>query len=92
MELGVKLSKLKRGEAVDSNIYWSMIGSLSYLTCTRPDIAFILGVASWFMEDPRYPHLKAVMRILRNVKGTEDLRLFYEKTNIFELTGYVDSD
>jgi hypothetical protein len=44
------------------------------------------------MEDPRYPHLKAVKRILRYVNGTEDLGLFYQKTNIFEFADYVDSD
>jgi hypothetical protein len=44
------------------------------------------------MEDPRYPHLKAVKKILRYVKGTEDLGLFYQKTNVFEFKGYVDSD
>jgi hypothetical protein len=69
-ELGVKLSKLEGGEAVDSNTYRSMIGSLRYLTCTMPDITFTVGVASRFMEDPRYPHLKAVKRILIYVKGT----------------------
>jgi hypothetical protein len=46
MELGAKLSKLEGGEAVDSNTYRSMIVSLRYLTCTRPDIAFVVGVAS----------------------------------------------
>jgi hypothetical protein len=44
------------------------------------------------MEDLRYPYLKAVKMILKYVKGTEDLGLFYQKTNIFELAGYVDSD
>jgi Reverse transcriptase (RNA-dependent DNA polymerase) len=92
MELGAKLSKLEGWEAVDSNTYRSMIGNLRYLTCTRSNITFVVGVASWFMEDPRYPHLKAVKRILRYAKGTEDLGLFYHKTNIFELAGYVDSD
>jgi hypothetical protein len=92
MELGAKLSKLEEGEVMNSNTYQSMISSLRYLTCTRPDIAFIVGVASRFMEEPRYPHLKAVKRILRCVKGTEDLGLFYQKTYIFELIGYVDSD
>jgi Reverse transcriptase (RNA-dependent DNA polymerase) len=72
MELGAKLTKLEGGEVMDSNIY------------TRPDIAFTVRVASRFMEDPRYPHLKAVKKILRYIKGT--------KTNIFELIGYVDSD
>jgi hypothetical protein len=44
------------------------------------------------MEDPRYPHLKALKRILRYVKGIEDLDLFYQKTNVFKLTCYVDND
>jgi Reverse transcriptase (RNA-dependent DNA polymerase) len=59
MELGAKLSKLEGGEAVDSNTYRSIIESLRYLTCTRPDIAFVVWVASRFMEDPRHSHLKA---------------------------------
>jgi hypothetical protein len=46
MKLGAKLSKLEGGEAVDLNTYRSMISSLRYLTCTRPDIAFAVGVAS----------------------------------------------
>jgi hypothetical protein len=46
MELGAKLSKLEGGEAVDLNIYRSMIGSLRYLTCIRPDITFVVWVAS----------------------------------------------
>jgi Reverse transcriptase (RNA-dependent DNA polymerase) len=77
MELDANLSKLEGGEAVDSNTYRSIIGSLRYLTCTRPDIAFTVGVASQFMEDPRHSHLKAVKMILRYVKGTEDLGLLY---------------
>jgi Reverse transcriptase (RNA-dependent DNA polymerase) len=92
MELGAKLSKLEGGEDVDSNTYQSIIGSLRYLTCTKPDIAFVVGVASQFMEDPRHSHLKVVKRILRYVKGTEDLGLLYQKTDILELTSYVDSD
>jgi hypothetical protein len=68
---------------VDSNTYRSIIESLRYLTCTRPDIAFAVGVASQFMEDPRHSHLKVVKRILRYVKGTENLGLLYQKTDIF---------
>jgi hypothetical protein len=69
MELDAKLSKFG-GEVVDSNTYRSMTGSLRYPTRTRPDIAFVVGVASRFMEGPRYTHLKAVKRILRYVKRT----------------------
>jgi hypothetical protein len=92
MELGVKLSKFEGGEAVEANKYRSMIGSLRYLTCTRPDIAFSVGVTSRYMSDPRHSHLKAVKMIMRYLKGTKDLRMFYSKSDNFELTGYVDSD
>ena len=92
MELGAKLSKLEGGNAVDATEYRSLIGSLRYLTCTRSDIMFAVGVASRFMEDPRASHMKAAKRILRYVKGTEQLGLHYSKTNDFLLTGYVDSD
>jgi hypothetical protein len=44
------------------------------------------------MEDPRHSHLKVMKMILRYVKGTEDLGLLYQKTDIFELAGYVDID
>jgi hypothetical protein len=50
------------------------------------------GVVSRFIKDLRYPQLKAVKMILIYIKGTEDLKLFYQKTNIFELIGYVDND
>jgi hypothetical protein len=92
MELDAKLSKLEGEEAVDSNNYWSMISSLRYLTCTRLDLSFAVGVVSRFMEDPRYSHLKAVKRILRHVKRTGDIGLQYTKTNKFELAGYMNSD
>jgi Reverse transcriptase (RNA-dependent DNA polymerase) len=84
MELGAKLSKLEGGEVVDSNTYRSIIGSLRYLTCTRPDIAFAVGFVSRFMEDLRHSHLKVVKRILRYVKEIKDIGLFYRKTDIFE--------
>jgi hypothetical protein len=87
MELGAKLSKFEGEEAVDSNNYRSLIGSLRYLTCIRPGISFVVSVASRFMEDPKHSYLKAVKRILRYIKRTEDLGLYYTKTNKFELTG-----
>jgi hypothetical protein len=64
MELGAKLSKLKVGETMDSINYRSIIESQRYLTYIRPDITFVVGVASRLMEDPRYSHLKAVKKIL----------------------------
>ena len=92
MELGAKLSKLEGGNAVDATEYRSLIGSLRYLTCTRPNIMFAVGVASRFMKDPKASHMKAAKMILRYVKGTKQLRLHYLKTNNFLLSCYVDND
>ena len=64
MELGAKLSKFEGGDKVDPSKFRSLVGSLRYLTCTRPDIAYSVGVVSRFMEEPRYSHRKAIKRIL----------------------------
>jgi hypothetical protein len=62
---------------VDANLYRSLIESLRYLTCTRPDIMFTIGVASRYMESPKTTHWKVAKRIFRYVRGTVDLRLHY---------------
>jgi hypothetical protein len=56
MELGTKLSRYDEGEKVDANLYRSLIGNLRYLTCTRSDIMFAVGVASRYMESPMTSH------------------------------------
>ncbi|GJQ99145.1 retrovirus-related pol polyprotein from transposon TNT 1-94 [Tanacetum coccineum] len=92
MELGTKLSKFEGGEPVDADKYRSLVGSLRYLTSTRPDLSYSVGVVSRFMENPKYAHWKALKRILRYVKGTESLGLFYSSSKEYTLTGYSDSD
>ena len=92
MELGAKLSKFDEGDRVDANKYRSLVGSLRYLTCTRPDIAYSVGIVSRFMEEPKYSHLKAIKRILRYIRGTVSLGLFYSETHEYKLVGYSDSD
>ncbi|GJX14457.1 retrovirus-related pol polyprotein from transposon TNT 1-94 [Tanacetum coccineum] len=52
MELGTKLSKFEGGEPVDADKYQSLVGSLRYLTSTRPDLSYSVGVVSRFMENP----------------------------------------
>ncbi|KAJ3689816.1 hypothetical protein LUZ61_018980 [Rhynchospora tenuis] len=92
MELGAKLSKFEGGDRVDASKYQSLVGRLRYLTCTRPDIAYSVGVVSRFMEEPKYSHWKAIKRILRYIKGTEALGLFYSNSEEYKLMGYSDSD
>ncbi|XP_069144581.1 uncharacterized mitochondrial protein AtMg00810-like [Solanum lycopersicum] len=92
MESGTKLSKFQDGEELDSTLFKSLIGSLRYLTCTRPDIHFAVGVVSRFMESPISTHLKVAKRIFRYLKGKIDLGLFYSSSDDFNLVGYCDSD
>jgi len=56
MELDTKLSKNGEGDRVDASKYQSLIGSLRYLTNTRPDLMLSVGITSRFIEEPRYSH------------------------------------
>jgi len=69
-----------------------MIGSLLYLTASRPDILFILCLCVRFQSDPRESHLTVVKRIFRYLKGTTNLGLPYRKSLDYELVGFCDAD
>ena len=64
-------------EAVDATMYHQMIGSLMYLTDTRPDICFYVNTLSQFLMDPRHVHLIATKHILGDLKGMVDYGLRY---------------
>ncbi|XP_050916060.1 uncharacterized mitochondrial protein AtMg00240-like [Lathyrus oleraceus] len=66
---------------VDIGRYQRMIGKLIYLSHTRPDIAFPVGVVSQFMHSPFDEHLEAIYRILRYLKGNSGKGLFFKKTS-----------
>ncbi|XP_016747466.1 secreted RxLR effector protein 161-like [Gossypium hirsutum] len=92
MEPGVKLSKFDGGERVDASKYRSLVGSLRYLTCTRPDISLSVGIVSRFMEESVYSYWKVLKRILRYIQGTVSLGLFSTNIEDYKLIGYSDSD
>lgn len=92
MEPGAKLSKFDGGEQVDAAKYRSLVGSLRYLTNTRPDISLSVGIVSRFMEEPVYSHWKALKRILRYIQGTLKMGMFYSRNKEYKLVGYSDSD
>ncbi|GAB2282271.1 hypothetical protein Dimus_039531 [Dionaea muscipula] len=77
MAVGSKLSRVGNGKAVDSAVYRSMVGSLRYVTCTRPDVLYAVGVICRFMEKPSEDHLAACKRIFRYLKGTLNYGLWY---------------
>ncbi|KAJ9567677.1 hypothetical protein OSB04_003643 [Centaurea solstitialis] len=80
------------GAAVDVTTYRGMIGSLMYLTASRPDIMFSTCLCARYQSKPKVSHLKAVKRIFRYLKGTVNLGLWYPKGSGYELTGYTDAD
>nr|GEX47630.1 hypothetical protein [Tanacetum cinerariifolium] len=80
------------GEDVDIHIYRSMIGSLMYLTSSKPDIMFAVCVCARFQVTPKASHLHAVKRIFRYLKGKPYLGLWYPKDSHFDLVAYSDSD
>ena len=69
-----------------------MVGSLIYLTHTRPDIVNAVSIVSRFMSEPSKDHLIAAKRILKYIKGTKSYRITYETEEDFKLTGYTNSD
>ncbi|GLU00818.1 hypothetical protein SLE2022_181580 [Rubroshorea leprosula] len=79
-------------EKVDAHAYRSLIGSLLYLTNSRPDITFATSVLSRFMQSPSRTHYGAARRILRYLKGTISFGILYAKNEQFNLFGYSDSD
>uniref|UniRef100_A0A251S554 Putative reverse transcriptase, RNA-dependent DNA polymerase n=1 Tax=Helianthus annuus TaxID=4232 RepID=A0A251S554_HELAN len=92
MEYGLRLSKQDMDDDVDSNLYRRLVGSLMYLTNTRPDIMFAVNKISQFMEQPKRSHWEAGKRILRYIKGTLNQGLVYSKGGKGTLTGFSDSD
>nr|GFB60660.1 ribonuclease H-like domain, reverse transcriptase, RNA-dependent DNA polymerase [Tanacetum cinerariifolium] len=86
------LLKDSDGEDVDVHTYRSMIGSLMYLTSSRPDIMFEVCAYARFQVTPKVSHLNAVKRIFRYLKGKHYLGLWYPKDSPFDLVAYSDSD
>ncbi|GKC15109.1 putative ribonuclease H-like domain-containing protein [Tanacetum coccineum] len=92
METSKPLLKDAEAEDVDVHLYRSMIGSLMYLTASRPDIMFVVCACARFQVTPKVSHLHAVKRIFRYLKGQPKLGLWYPKDSPFDLEAYTDSD
>jgi hypothetical protein len=93
MEERLKLSRGSTTEEVDATQYRRLVGSLRYLTHTRPDLAFSVSYVSRFMQRPTMEHQQAVKRIIRYVTGTLDHGLYYSRSpGEAHLVGYSDND
>nr|GFB10267.1 putative ribonuclease H-like domain-containing protein [Tanacetum cinerariifolium] len=86
------LLKDSDGEDVDVHTYRSIIGTLMYLTSSRPDIMFAVCACARFQVTLKISHLNAVKRIFRYLKGKPCLGLWYPKDSPFDLVAYSDSD
>ncbi|GJW99404.1 retrovirus-related pol polyprotein from transposon TNT 1-94 [Tanacetum coccineum] len=80
------------GEPVDQTDYLSKIGSLMYLTSSRPDIVQGVCYCARYQSRPTEKHLKEVKRIFRYLRGTINMGLWYPKGSGFELTAFSDAD
>ncbi|GKA02404.1 putative ribonuclease H-like domain-containing protein, partial [Tanacetum coccineum] len=92
METKVALTKDEEAVDVDVHLYRSMIGSLMYLTASRPDIMYAVCVCSRFQVTPKTSHLNTVKRIFKYLKGKPHLALWYLRESPFDLEAFSDND
>ncbi|GJT38858.1 putative ribonuclease H-like domain-containing protein [Tanacetum coccineum] len=92
LETNKELIKDEEAEDMDVHLYRSMIGSLMYLTASRPDIMFVVCACARFQVTPKTSHLYVVKRIFRYLKGQPKLGLWYPKDSPFDLEAFLDSD
>ncbi|WVZ97033.1 hypothetical protein U9M48_042598 [Paspalum notatum var. saurae] len=92
MSTNTALDADEDGEAVDQKEFRGMIGSLLYLTATRPDIQFAVCLCVRYQASPRTSHRQAVKRIFRYLKFTPELSLWYSSGSSLFLRGFSDAD
>ncbi|KAI3494629.1 hypothetical protein L1887_40558 [Cichorium endivia] len=80
------------GEPVDHKLYRGMIGSLLYLTASRPDIMFSTCLCARYQASPKMSHLTAVKQIFKYLKGTKAMGLWYPIGDNFKLQAFTDSN
>ncbi|XP_016510884.1 secreted RxLR effector protein 161-like [Nicotiana tabacum] len=90
--IATRLDLDESGSSVNQTMYRGIIGSLLYLTASRPNIVFSVGLCARFQSNPKESHLKAAKRILRYLKGTQDLVMYYPSGDNFNLVRYTDAD
>ncbi|XP_073137105.1 secreted RxLR effector protein 161-like [Henckelia pumila] len=92
MSASIKLDKDESGAPVEVTMYRGLIGSLLYLTASRPDIMFDVCLCARFQAAPKQSHYIAAKRIIKYLKGTTNMGLWYSKDSEFNLVGYSDAD
>lgn len=92
LEQNIKLRSDDGTKEVNGILYRQLLGSLNYLTTTRPGIAYAVSILSQFMAKPHESHWIATKMILRYLKGTINFGIEYTNACNVELTSHYDSD
>ncbi|XP_028962156.2 uncharacterized mitochondrial protein AtMg00810-like [Malus domestica] len=92
LAMNERLSKIDGSEAANEREYRQIVGSLLYLTATRPDVMFAASLLARFMHNPTKKHMGTRKRVLRYIQGTIDFGIVFEKGKTTTLIGYCDSD
>nr|GEV00024.1 hypothetical protein [Tanacetum cinerariifolium] len=87
-----KLDEDKEGKAVYPSHYYAMIGTLLYLTASRPDLEFAICMCAWYQARPTKKYLHAVKRIFRYLRGTVNRGIWYPKDSSIALTTFADAN
>nr|GFC91227.1 uncharacterized mitochondrial protein AtMg00810-like [Tanacetum cinerariifolium] len=87
-----KLDEDREGKAVDPSHYHGMIGTLLYLTASRPDLQFAICMCARYQARPIEKHVHAVKRIFRHLRGTVNQGLWYPKDSSIALIAFADAD
>jgi len=82
----------EKGTSVDQTKYRGLIGSLLYLTASRPDIMFSVCLCARFQSNPKESHFTAAKRILKYIQGTTTVQLWYPSEVSLDLVGYSNFD
>lgn len=92
MSASDKLSKFNSPSFLDLTLFRSIIGSLQYISLTRPDISFSINKVCQFMHDPKGSYWTVVKRVLRYLKSTINHGIFFSNNSNFSIHAYADAD
>jgi len=92
LEQNVKLYANEGDLVEDTTMYRCIVENLIYMTITRLDLSYVVGVVSQFMQTPRKPHLDAMRRMLKYIKHNLQCGIFYKAKNQLQVHGYIDAD
>ncbi|CAL9017922.1 unnamed protein product, partial [Prunus brigantina] len=89
---GERLKKVDGSDLADEGLYRKIVGSLLYLTATRPDLMYAASLLSRFMTSPTKKHMGVARRVLRYVQGTLSYGIEYVRNQSATLVGFCDAD